>query len=169
MKQSRQVSVSALAVVALVLAAALGAAEDPKKAEAPPAAASHVMVTAADVQWADGPASLPAGAKAAVIEGDPKSPGLFTMRLKLPADYKVPPHWHPADEHVTVISGTFNMGLGDKLDVTKGKALPMGSFVVMPAKTNHFAFTREETVIQLHGMGPWGITYVNPADDPRKK
>jgi mannose-6-phosphate isomerase-like protein (cupin superfamily) len=129
----------------------------------------HVMVTPADVQWADGPGTVPPGAKFAVIEGDPKNPALFTMRLKLPAAYRIPAHWHPADEHVTVISGTFHMGMGDKLDATKGKALGAGSFAVMPARAHHYAWTNEETVIQLHGMGPWGINYVNPADDPRKK
>ncbi|MGH7457430.1 MAG: cupin domain-containing protein [bacterium] len=131
--------------------------------------AAHVMVLPDDLKWNDGPPSLPAGAKFAVMESDPKSLGLFTMRLKLPADYKIPAHWHPADEHVTVIAGTFNMGMGDKLDLTKGKELPVGSFVVMPAKTHHFAWTKGETIIQLHGVGPWGINYVNPADDPRKK
>ena len=93
----------------------------------------------------------------------------FTFRLKLPADYKIPAHWHPAIEHVTVISGTFNMGTGDKLDATKTKALSAGSVAIMPPKTNHFAWTKEETVVQVHGVGPWGITYVDPADDPRKK
>ena len=129
----------------------------------------HIFVTPDDIKCGDGPTSLPPGAKAAVIEGSPKEAGAFTMRLKLPAGYKVPPHWHPADEHVTVLSGCFNMGLGDAYDESKGKKLPAGSFAVMPTKTNHFAFVKEETVIQLHGMGPWGINYVNPADDPRKK
>ena len=129
----------------------------------------HVMVMPAAVQWADGPGSIPPGAKFAVIEGDPKNAALFTMRLKLPAAYRIPAHWHPADEHVTVISGTFHMGMGDKLDTTKGTALGLGGFAVMPTRTNHYAWTNEETVIQLHGMGPWGINYVNPADDPRKK
>lgn len=129
----------------------------------------HVMVTPGDVKWAEGPPSLPPGSQAAVVEGNPANPGLFTMRLKLPANYKIPAHWHPADEHVTVIAGTFYMGMGDKLDESKGKALTAGSFAVMPTKTNHFAFTKAETILQLHGIGPWGITYVNPADDPRKK
>jgi quercetin dioxygenase-like cupin family protein len=130
---------------------------------------AHVMVAPADVKWGDGPPSLPAGAKAAVLEGDPAKAGLFTLRLQMPANYRIPAHWHPADEHVTVLSGTFHMGLGDKLDEAKAKPLTAGSFALMPPKTNHFAFTKAETVIQLHGMGPWGITYVNPADDPRKK
>jgi mannose-6-phosphate isomerase-like protein (cupin superfamily) len=135
----------------------------------PDAPASHVMVTPAGLSWTDGPPSLPPGAKSAVVEGDPRKEGLFTMRVKLPANYGIPAHWHPADEHVTVISGTFHMGMGDKLDATRGTALTAGSFAVMPAKTQHYAFTRGETVIQLHGVGPWGITYVNPADDPRGK
>ena len=91
------------------------------------------------------------------------------MRLQLPANYRIPAHWHPADEHVTVMSGTLTMGMGDKLDETKGTPLTAGSFALMPSKMNHFAFAKAATVIQLHGMGPWGITYVNAADDPRKK
>jgi hypothetical protein len=129
----------------------------------------HIMVTPGNLTWADGPASLPPGAKMAVIEGDPQKVGLFTMRLKLPAGYKIAAHWHPADEHVTVIAGTFYMGLGNAFDNEKLRALPEGSFAVMAVKTTHFAMAKEEAVVQLHGMGPWGITYVNPADDPRKK
>ncbi len=147
--------------IVLVAASVLAA-----QAVNPPA---HVMVTPSQLQWSDGPGSLPAGARFAVLEGDPKAPGAFTMRIQLPGDYKIPAHWHPADEHVTVISGTFNMGLGDELDTTKGTALTAGGFAVMPAKTNHFAWTTGDTLLQLHGVGPWGINYVNPADDPRKK
>jgi len=137
--------------------------------EAAKAPAVHVMVTSADLKWLDGPPSLPPGAKVAGIEGNPKDPGLFTMRLKFPANYKVAPHWHPADEHLTVISGTFYMGTGEKLDEAAAKELPAGSFVVMPAKQPHFAITKGETIVQLHGMGPWAITYLNPTDDPRSK
>jgi quercetin dioxygenase-like cupin family protein len=104
-----------------------------------------------------------------VIEGPANEAVPFILRIKFPADYKVPAHWHPAIEHVTVISGTFNMGTGDKLDMEKTKALPPGSIAIMQPKTNHFAWTSEETVVQAHGVGPWVINYVNPADDPRKK
>ena len=131
-------------------------------------AEDHVMVTPNDLKWADVP-SLPPGAKVAVIEGPMDQATPFTIRLKLPADYKIPAHWHPAIEHVTVLSGTFNMGMGDKLDPTKTKALSAGSVAIMQPKTNHFGWTKEETVVQVHGVGPWGITYVDPADDPRKK
>jgi quercetin dioxygenase-like cupin family protein len=129
---------------------------------------SHIMVTPADLKWQDVP-SLPPGAKMAVIEGPPNEAVPFTFRLKFPADYKIPAHSHPAIEHVTVISGSFHMGTGDKLDPAKTKALPPGSVAIMQAKTNHFGWTKDETIVQVHGIGPWGLTYVNPADDPRKK
>lgn len=131
-------------------------------------AADHVMVEPKDLKWEDIP-SLPPGAKIAVIEGPMTEATPFIFRLKLPADYKVPAHWHPAIEHVTVLSGTLHMGTGDKLDTTKTKTLPAGSVSFMQPKINHFAWTKEETVVQVHGVGPWGITYVDPANDPRKK
>ena len=129
---------------------------------------AHMMVTPDELKWTDVP-SLPAGAKLVVIEGPLSEAVPFTLRLKLPANYEIPAHWHPAIEHVTVISGTFDMGVGDKLDRSKTKALAAGSVAIMQPKTNHFAWTKEETIIQVHGVGPWAINYVNPADDPRKK
>jgi Domain of unknown function (DUF4437) len=127
----------------------------------------HLIVTPADVQWTDTP-SLP-GAKIAVIEGPITEAVPFTFRIKFPANYKVPPHWHPATERVTVLSGTLHLGVGDTFDQAKAKALPAGSISIMEPEMHHFAWTSEETVVQLSGMGPWGITFVNPADDPRKK
>ena len=129
----------------------------------------HILMTPADLTWQDGPSGLPAGSQFVVVEGDPSQPGPFTMRGKVPANYRIPAHWHPADEHVTVLSGTLYMGMGDTLDTTQGKALSAGSFALMPAQAHHFAWTTEETILQVHGVGPWGITYVNPADDPRKQ
>jgi quercetin dioxygenase-like cupin family protein len=129
----------------------------------------HVELSPSELVWGDGPASLPKGAKAVLLEGDPAKPGPFTMRVKLPANYKIPPHWHPGIEHVTVLSGSFYMGLGEVFDESKARKLPSGGFAVMEIGTRHFAFTREASVVQLHGMGPWGITYVNAADDPRTK
>jgi hypothetical protein len=101
------------------------------------AADTHVMVMPADLKWVDVP-SLPPGAKIAVIEGPMNEAVPFTVRLKLPADYKVPAHWHPAIEHVTVISGTFNMGTGDKLDQSKTTPLSAGSVAIMPAQDQPF-------------------------------
>ena len=128
----------------------------------------HLMVTEADLKWADVP-SLPPGAKIAVIEGPMNEAKPFTMRLRLPADYRIPAHYHSAIEHVTVISGTFHMGTGDKLDTKVTRALGPGSVAIMQPGTRHFAWTKEEAVVQVHGVGPWTVTYVNPADDPRKK
>jgi anti-sigma factor ChrR (cupin superfamily) len=111
---------------------------------------------------------LPPGAKIAVIEGPMSEAVPFTVRLKFPADYRIPAHWHPAVERVTVLSGTFNMGMGDTLDTHKSMPLAPGSVMILQPKAHHFAWTKEEVVVQLNGIGPWGITYLNPADDPRK-
>lgn len=126
------------------------------------------MVKPDDLKWSDAGA-LPPGAKLAVIEGRMDQAGPITARLKLPADYKIPAHWHPGVERVTVLSGTFNYGMGDKLDMQKTTALGPGSVVIMPPKMKHFAWTREETILQINIGGPWGISYVDPIDDPRKK
>jgi quercetin dioxygenase-like cupin family protein len=177
-----------IGVLGLILAAAAAFADDAtkttgteKSTTAPTAKAATPAATAAvpamehrrilpgDLKWSDGPPSLPKGAKVAVIHGDPNAPGIFAMRISIPAGYKVPPHMHPADEHVTVISGEFYMGLGDTWDESKGHALPAGSVSIMPKGTRHFAYGKVETVIQVHAMGPWGITYVNPQDDPRNQ
>jgi hypothetical protein len=129
---------------------------------------THMIVKPGDLKWADVP-SLPPGAKAAVIEGPMNEAVPITARLKLPANYKIPAHWHPNVERVTVLSGTLNLGMGDKLDPKKTTALGPGSVSIMPPKTNHFAWTQTATVLQLNTTGPWDLTYVNPADDPRKK
>ena len=129
----------------------------------------HSSASPSDMKWADLP-SLPPGAKIAVLEGPMNEAVPFTARLKLPAGYQIPAHWHPATERITVLSGTFYMGMGDVLDTAKGIAVPTGGFAVMHPKTPHFAYTTNEAVeLQLHSTGPWGVTYINTADDPRKK
>ena len=129
----------------------------------------HSLLKSADIKWTDGPPSMPPGAQIAVIEGDLKKAEPITFRLKLPANYKIAPHTHPAIEHVTVVSGTFYMGAGDQLDREKAVALSPGSFAAFQPGHSMFAWTEKETVVQVHGVGPWGITYINPVDDPRKK
>ena len=124
---------------------------------------------AASITWKDGPPSLPAGARMAVLEGDPTKEGPFTMRLQLPDGFRIAPHYHGGVEHITVISGTFNVGMGEKVDPASAKKMPAGTFGFWPAGMRHFAFTEGATVLQLHGQGPWTITYVNAADDPRQK
>ena len=130
----------------------------------------HLMMTPTHLKWMDNPPTMMPGAKMAIMQGDPTKFGPYVYRLKIPADYKVMPHRHPVDEHLTVLSGTFYLAVGEKFDPEKGKqGFPVGSFLVMPAETAHFAWTKEETIVQVHGVGPSGITYVNPADDPRKR
>jgi quercetin dioxygenase-like cupin family protein len=129
----------------------------------------HKIVSAQEIKWGPAPPSIPPGAQAAVLYGDPGKEGLFSLRLKLPKDYAIPPHTHPKPEVVTVISGTFRLGMGEKADKSKGQALPAGSFFALSPGLAHFAFADEDTVIQLNSTGPWGLTYINPADDPRKK
>ena len=119
-----------------------------------------------ELKWEDSKA-LPPGAKVAILEGDPQKEGFFAMRAKLPAGYKIPPHYHPCPERVTVLSGTFHLGAGEKFDDKAGKTLPAGSYTSMPPGMRHYAWTEGETVLQISTIGPWGITYVNPADDPR--
>jgi hypothetical protein len=130
---------------------------------------AHTMYSPADIKWTDAPPVLPAGAKAAVLEGDPSKPGYFAMRLKTPDGYKIMPHWHPNVERLTIISGTLYLGLGDKFDESKGHAMTAGTYATMQPEVHHFAWTKGETELQITTLGPWKLVYVNPADDPSKK
>ena len=125
------------------------------------------LYPAETVEWKAGPAALPPGAKMAVLEGDPTKEGPFVVRFQFPDGYHVAPHTHPKTERVTVISGALYLAMGDALDRSSAKKLPAGSFGYWPAGMKHAAWSEGETVIQLHGVGPWQINYVNPADDPR--
>ena len=155
------ISVTLLAAAAAVCSLAFAVDERPA------AKTEHVMYAAADLKWGDAPPALPVGAKIAVLEGDPGKPGPFTIRLKTPAGYKIPAHTHPTAEGITVISGSFNMGTGPKLDEAAGHEMSVGAFALMPAGTQHFAWSKTECIIQVHSTGPFEINYVNPADDPR--
>ena len=140
----------------------------PTPAAAAPAATApaHVLVAPMELKWGAAPPVLPKGAQLAVVSGDPGSTGPYTIRLKLPAGYKIAPHSHPTDENVTVISGTFSLGMGDAFDAKSMKALPAGGYGLLPAEMHHYAWTKAGATVQVHGMGPFVITYVNPADDP---
>jgi quercetin dioxygenase-like cupin family protein len=151
---------AALLLAGLAVSSVSSQAQDP----APPA---HVQVKAADVKWGEGPPSLPKGAMLAVMSGDPSKPAPFVVRLKFPAGYKVPPHRHPTAENVTVLSGTLALGMGETFDEAKATAFPAGSYSLMPAEMAHFGFTKAGATVQVHGVGPFAVTYVNPADDPR--
>jgi quercetin dioxygenase-like cupin family protein len=132
-------------------------------------AQTHVITTLADAGWGPAPPMLPPGAQIAVLAGDPSKPAPYTVRLKFPANYRVPAHSHPNDENVMVVSGDLFIGMGNKLDKKSATALGKGGYALMPANHNHFAFTTSEATILLYGIGPVDFTYVNPADDPRKK
>jgi mannose-6-phosphate isomerase-like protein (cupin superfamily) len=122
------------------------------------------------VKYGPAPPSLPAGAQLAVLEGDPMaSSGDFTVRLKMPDGYKIPPHTHPNRENVTVLSGTIKVGMGDQFDATKMMSFGVGSFAYLDPSMHHYAAASGETVIQIHGMSPLKLNYINPADDPTPK
>jgi quercetin dioxygenase-like cupin family protein len=127
------------------------------------------LFPAAEIKWQEGPPSLPKGAMMAVLEGDPSKEGPFVFRVKFPDGYRVPPHIHPKTERVTVLSGTFNIGMGEKFDEQKTQAMPAGTFGYWPAGMKHFVWAKGETILQFHGVGPWSITYVNASEDPRNQ
>jgi len=149
--------------ITIALWLAMGAAADHHEKSA----GDMGLFPASEIKWTDGPPSLKKGAAMAVLEGDPAVEGMFTMRLRFPDGFVVNPHYHSQVEHVTVISGTLHFGMGDKFDRAKTRPMPAGSFGFWPIGMKHFAYSEGETVLQLHGRGPWTITYVDPADDPR--
>ena len=130
------------------------------------APSQHTMVKAADIKWAPGPDALPKGAEMTVLSGDPGKAGPFAIRIKAPAGFKVPRHWHPADEQVTIISGDFHMSMGES-GSAHGADFAPGDYVNLPAKMQHEASTTGGVVVQVNSMGPFEITYVDPKDDPR--
>lgn len=156
--------ITTLAILTVVPAAL--AAQAATSAPASPVIVAH----APSLAWAPGPPSLPPGAEFVLLEGNPAEAVPLTFRLRFPANYRIPPHWHSVIEHVTVFSGTLNVGMGEQATYTGATALNAGSFAAMPAKMVHSAWAGPEGVtFQLHSVGPWSITYVNPADDPRTK
>ena len=126
-------------------------------------------ISADTLKWGPAPSVLPKGGEMSGLFGDPEKPGTFTVRLKMPAGYKIAPHKHPHSELVTVISGELHFGSGDKMDEVGAQKLGPGGFVYLPANESHYAFARLETVIQITTEGPFGINYVNPTDDPSKR
>jgi quercetin dioxygenase-like cupin family protein len=132
------------------------------------AADDHVAVAPDGIQWGPAPPAFPEGAEAAVLFGDPSKEGQFALRLKVPGGYHIAPHTHPAIENVTVISGSVQLGMGETASKDSTQDLPAGSFVSLPEGMAHYVYMDEETVLQLNTVGPWGLTYVNPDDDPRK-
>jgi quercetin dioxygenase-like cupin family protein len=153
-----------VAVLSLGIAALLGSQQALRSAET-----HHTVVSADAVKWGPAPPSLPPGAQAAVLLGHPAKEGPFVLRLKFPAGFVVPPHRHSKDEFVTVISGKVSITSGEKVDKASVKPLPAESFFHLPAGMPHYLVTEAESVVQINGVGPFDVNYVDPKDDPRKK
>jgi hypothetical protein len=159
-----------LIIAPLMVTACLVPAAAAQRATDHDASTSHAIVALPNaITWAAAPDVLPPGAQAAVLEGDPSRAGPFTLRLAMPANYRIPPHFHPVTEHVTVLEGTFYVGMGETFDAAQAQSLPAGTFAALGPGVRHFAFTKGRTIIQLHGVGPWGLIYVKAADDPRNR
>ena len=162
--RKRLVSVSP----ALLLLISLCFAQTTKEQKDP----GHVMTTPNQIKWqaAPAPGQLPSGAQIAVLDGDPSQSGvLYTIGVKMPNGFRIPPHWHPMDASVTVVQGIFVMGLGEKFDSTRGQELKPGSYMRVSKEVRHYEWTKGETIIYVYGLGPLDHIYVNPADDPRQK
>jgi quercetin dioxygenase-like cupin family protein len=150
----------AVPLVALLFLLTLGRAQEH----------SHVFVVPQELQWGPASPKLPPGAQFAIVLGDPKTPGApYVFRTKLPDGYSVPPHWHPMDENVTVLKGAMWVGFGERFEDQALRELPAGSFTLLPKNAPHYNRMKGETILQFHGIGPYDIFYVNPADDPSKK
>jgi mannose-6-phosphate isomerase-like protein (cupin superfamily) len=154
-----------ITVCAVVAAALVFAAE-----QSPPTSSTteHRVLKPGDLKWWEAPPGLPPGGKMAVLNGDPNQPGPFTVRLNAPAGYKVMPHTHPTAERLTVISGSFKIGMGEKFDEASMQQMTPGSYIVLPANMAHYAKgAGKESIVQIDSEGPFQINYVNPSDDPR--
>jgi hypothetical protein len=154
--------------IALVSTAALAIGGSVAWSQAGAPTAEMKVMQSGEIKWMDAPPSLPKGAKLAVLYGDPAKPGLFVLRAKMPANYKIAAHWHPTDENISVIAGSVFIGHGDKLDMAQGKSVGTNGFFSMPAKMHHFFYTKKEATIEVVAMGPFETNYLNPDDDPRK-
>jgi ketosteroid isomerase-like protein/quercetin dioxygenase-like cupin family protein len=134
-----------------------------------PPAGTHATVPPNSLTWGDAPPGMPAGMRSAIVSGDPTQAQPYVIRAQLPANYRIPPHWHPTLENITVLSGTVALGMGDTFDEAAMQALPAGGFATVPPDMHHSFIAKTAATIQVHGIGPFAITYVNPADDPRTK
>jgi quercetin dioxygenase-like cupin family protein len=155
----KALTIGAFACVAMMTGAAFAAGS----------MSMNVVAGSEAVKWGPAPPVLPPGAQMAVMAGDPAKPGFVSLRAKLPAGYTIPPHTHPTDEHVTVLSGDMSFGMGDKIDAASEQAVQPGGYFVAQAQMHHYATTKSGAVIQVDLEGPFDITYVNSADDPRNK
>lgn len=149
-----RISLASLGLLLLPIAGLSAQATPPAKAPA--------------LTWGPAPAVFPKGARMAVVSGDPGKAAMFTVELSMPSGYRIPPHFHPTDEIVEVKKGTLMVGMGDTFDVTKAKAMKVGDKTTIAATMHHYASAKGATILAVTAMGPFVLTYVNPADDPQK-
>jgi quercetin dioxygenase-like cupin family protein len=152
----------AMSLIAVILASLASSAIAQEASE------SQVFINPKDIKWGAAPPSMPKGARIAALQGDPSKPGPFVIRLMVPTGYKIPPHWHTQDESLTVISGTFYFGTGDKVETGTTHTLTAGGFHFLSGKGHHYLVAKSQAVIQVNGNGPFDMTYVDPDDDPQK-
>jgi quercetin dioxygenase-like cupin family protein len=167
MKRHPLIGAAVAAFVFLFVSEAV--AQDPPVAIVDEGPDEHLIYTPADVEWQPGPGSFEPGASFSILEGDPSQPGVFNMRIRMPDGFVIAPHWHPNVERVTVLSGTFRLGMGETVDREAAQPLQAGSYFSLPPHEPHFAIAEGETVVQLQSIGPWEINYVRPEDDPRRR
>jgi hypothetical protein len=160
-------TLSSLIALALLTAAPAARGIDAKKKKQTAAKPEAVFINTDEIKWGDAPPDLPKGGQLAVLHGDPSMKGPFTIRFKMPDGYKIPPHWHTQDEQLTAVSGTLMLHMGDTMDAPAHDLAP-GAYHFLPGKMHHAAEAKGETVVQIHGMGPFDIHYLNPADHPKK-
>jgi quercetin dioxygenase-like cupin family protein len=158
-----------LAIAACSKNSTAGSALNPQEASAQTTSASNASSPQQSVVWSSAPAVLPPGAEIAVLHGDPSKAEEFTMRLRFPNGYKIAPHTHPTTENITVLTGTFLIGMGTQFVDSDLQAFGRDGFVIAPAEHPHYAKARGQTVVQIHGMGPFALTYVNTADTPASR
>ena len=160
-----------LSLLILLSTLSLAIAQSPQSSGMHESGKKAVLMTPSDMKWMAAPkeTGLPSAVELAVLSGDPFKTGMFTVRLKIPDGGQVAAHWHPTDEHITIMQGTFAEGMGDKFDISAVHEFPTGAYIVMPSRMHHFAVAKGATIVQVHAMGPFVLNYVNPADDPRKK
>jgi len=162
----------ALPLLGVAILAIAGCSNDGTGSSEPKTPLLSLLATSGpgdDIQWGPAPPIFPKGAEMAVLQGDPSKAEEFTVRLRMPNGYKIAPHTHPTVENVTVLKGTFFAGMGEQFSEANLKAFPRDAFASIPANHAHYAMARGQTIVQVHGLGPFVLTYVNPADDPTKK
>ncbi|HTR57246.1 MAG TPA: cupin domain-containing protein [Casimicrobiaceae bacterium] len=165
MEKRKMKTSSKAAITKTLIAVALGILASTAIAQG----TSEGFVNAKDIQWGPAPPAIPKGAQIAVLQGDPFKAGPFVMRLKVPAGYKIPPHWHTQDESLTVISGSFYFGKGDKAQTSNAPTITAGAFHYLAGKDHHYLVAKTPSVIQINGNGPFDVTYINANEDPQAK